>query len=146
MTVDLGTTNTFLGIIAVAAALQVLMFIGLAVGGFLMYRRVMQLVTELESRQIAPLREKVDGILLDVRAVTARVNQQTERVSHAVSGTMGRVDDTAHRVTGTVRDKIHQAVGMVRGARAVIMSLLGSDDTRHQPPAYGSGAAVGRAS
>ena len=144
--VDLGTTNTFLAIIAVAAALQVLMFIGVGVGGFLMYRRVMQLVSDLETRQIAPLREKVDGILLDVRAVTSRVSQQTERVSHAVSGTMERVDDTAHRVSGSVRDRINQAVGMVRGARAVVMSLLGSDDTRHQPPAYGGGAAVGRAS
>ena len=144
--VDLGTTNTFLGIIAVAAALQVLMFIGVAVGGFLMYRRVIQMVNDLEARQIAPLREKVDGILLDVRAVTARVSHQTERVSHAVSGTMERVDDTAHRVTGSVRDKIHQAVGIVRGARAAIMSLLASDETRHQPPAYGGGAAIGRAS
>jgi hypothetical protein len=146
MPIDLGTTNTFLGIIAVAAALQVLMFIGVGVGGFLMYRRVMQTVNELEARQIAPLREKVDGILVDVKAVTARVSQQTERVSHAVSGTMERVDDTAHRVTDTVRDKIYQAVGIVRGARAAIMSLLGSDETRHQPPAYGGGAAIGRAS
>lgn len=145
-TVDLGTTNTFLAIIAVAAALQVLMFIGIGVGGFLMYKRVMQLVSDLETRQIAPLREKVDGILLDVKAVTSRVSLQTERVSHAVSGTMERVDDTAHRVSGSVRDKINQAVGMVRGARAAIMSLLGSDDTRHQPPAYGGGTAVGRAS
>lgn len=144
--VDLGTTNTFLAIIAVSAALQVLMFIGIGVGGFLMYRRVMQLVNDLESRQIAPLREKVDGILLDVKAVTARVSQQTERVTDAVSGTMERVDDTAHRVRGSVREKINQAVGMVRGARAAIMSLLSSDDTRHQPPAYGGGTAVGRAS
>ena len=144
--VDLGTTNTFLAIIAVAAALQVLMFIGVGVGGFLMYRRVTQMVTDLEARQIAPLREKVDGILLDVKSVTSRVSQQTERVTHAVSGTMERVDDTAHRVTGTLRDKINQAAGMARGARAVVMSLLGSDDTRHQPPAYGGGAAVGRAS
>jgi gamma-glutamyltranspeptidase len=144
--VDLGTTNTFLAIIAVSAALQVLMFIGIGVGGFLMYRRVLQLVNDLESRQIAPLREKVDGILLDVRAVTARVSHQTERVTDAVSGTMERVDDTAHRVRGSVREKINQAVGMVRGARAVIMSLLQSDDTRHQPPAYSGGTAVGRAS
>ncbi len=144
--VDLGTTNTFLAIIAVSAALQVLMFIGIGVGGFLMYRRVLQLVNDLESRQIAPLREKVDGILLDVKAVTARVSQQTERVTDAVSGTMERVDDTAHRVRGSVREKINQAVGMVHGARAVIMSLLQRDDTRHQPPAYGAGTAVGRAS
>jgi gamma-glutamyltranspeptidase len=143
---DLETTNTFLGIIAVATALQVLMFIGIGVGGFLMYRRVMQMVHDLEARQIAPLREKVDGILLDVKAVTARVSHQTERVTDAVSGTIERVDDTAQRVSGSVREKINQAVGIVRGVRAAMMSLLGSDNTRHQPPAYGGGTAVGRAS
>ena len=49
-------------------------------------------------RQIEPLREKVDDILADVKTVTARVSQQTERVDHAISDTMGRVDDTAERV------------------------------------------------
>lgn len=140
---ELGTTNTWLAIIAVASALQVLMFIGIGVGGFLMYRRVMQLVNDLETRQIAPLREKVDGILLDVKAVTSRVSQQTERVSHAVSGTMEKVDHTAHAVGDTVRDKVNRVVGMVRGARAVIVSVL-SSDSRNEPTYRDP--AVGRAS
>jgi hypothetical protein len=129
---DLGTTNTWLAIIAVASALQVLMFIGIGVGGFLAYRRVMQLVNDLEARQIAPLREKVDGILLDVKGITSKVHLQTERVSHAVSGTMEKVDHTAHAVGDSVRDKVGTVVGMVRGARAVIMSLLASDH-RNEP-------------
>lgn len=129
---DLGTTNTWLAIIAVASALQVLMFIGIGVGGFLAYRRVMQVVNDLEARQIAPLREKVDGILVDVKAITSRVHQQTERVSHAVTGTMEKVDHTAHAVGDSVRDKVDTVVGIVRGARAAIMSLLGSDH-RNEP-------------
>src|SRR5688572_33388221 len=112
---ELGTTNTWLAIIAIASALQVLMFIGIGVGGFMAYRRVMQLVNDLEARQIAPLREKVDAILVDVKTVTARVSHQAERVDHAVSGTIDRVDDTATRVTTSVRDKVNQAVGMARG-------------------------------
>ncbi|MBA3886198.1 MAG: hypothetical protein H0X67_10775, partial [Acidobacteria bacterium] len=107
---------------------------GIAIGGFMMYRRVMRLVTELETRQIAPLREKVDGILLDVKAVTARVSEQTERVDHAITDTMGRVDDTATRVTSSVREKVNQATGVVRGIRAVLVSLLGGD-SREEPPA-----------
>jgi hypothetical protein len=113
--------------------LEALLLIGMGVAGFLIYRRVMQLVNELEARQIAPLREKVDSILVDVKAVTAQVNQQTERVNHAISGTMNRVDETAGRVTDTVRDKVNQAVGVARGIRAVIMSVLGSDG-KHEPP------------
>lgn len=135
---SLGTTNMMLGIMAVVSVLEALLLIGAGVGGFLVYRRVMQLVTELEARQIAPVREKVDAILGDVKAVTARVSQQTERVDQAIHGTMDRVDETAERVKGSVRDTMDQAVGVVRGVRAVIMSLL-SSDPRPKPPATAAG-------
>src|SRR5919107_4859220 len=124
MDANLGTTNVLLGIMAAVSVLEALVLIGMGVGGFLAYRRVMQLVSDLEARQIAPLREKVDAILVDVKAVTARVSQQTERVDHAISGTMERVDVTAERVRSSVRDRVAAAVGGVRGVRAVIMSLL----------------------
>lgn len=124
---DLGTTNLLLGIMAAVSVLEALLLIGMGVGGFMLYRRVMQIVSDLEARQIAPLREKVDAILVDVKAVTARVSQQTERVDHAISGTMDRVDVTAERVKGSVVEKVNQAVGIVRGVRAVIVSLLASE-------------------
>ena len=93
--VDLHTTNVLLGIMAGVSVLEALLLIGMGVGGYLVYSRVMTLISDLEARQIAPLREKVDAILADVKSVTARVSQQTERVDHAISGTMGRVDETA---------------------------------------------------
>jgi hypothetical protein len=138
MTPDLGTTNMWLAIMAIVSVLEALLLIGIGVGAFLAYRRVMQLVGDLETRQIAPLREKVEGILGDVKIVTASVSHQTERVNHAISGTMERVDDTADRVKGTVREKVHQAVGMARGIRAIVMSVLGRD-THHEPPAPAAG-------
>ena len=121
---DLHMTNVLLGIMAAVSVLEALVLIGAGVGGFLVYRKVMQTVSDLEARQIAPLREKVDTILADVRTITARVSQQTERVDHAISGTFDRVDETAGRVRSSVRDKMSQAVGVVRGVRAVIESLL----------------------
>jgi len=135
---NLETTNMWLGIMAVVSVLEALLLIGLGVGGFMMYRRVMTLVADLETRQVAPLREKVDGILVDVKTITARVSQQTERVDHAISGTMDRVDETAERMKHTVRDRVAHATGVVRGVRAVIMSLLGSDG-RNEPPAEAAG-------
>ena len=138
MTGDLGTTNMWLAIMAIVSILEALLLIGIGVGAFLAYRRVMQLTSELEARQIAPLREKVDAILVDVKAVTARVSQQTERVNEAISGTIDRVDGTADRVKGSVRDKVNQAVGMARGVRAMVMSVLGHDG-RHEPPAPAAG-------
>jgi hypothetical protein len=134
----LDTTNLTLAIIAAAAVLQALMLIGVGIGGFMAYRKVTMLINDLEVRQIAPLRVKVDGILADVKSVTARVSHQTERVDHAISGTMERVDDTAEKVKTTVIEKVHQATGVVRGVRAVIMSLLGSD-SRPKPPATAAG-------
>ncbi|HEU4935366.1 MAG TPA: hypothetical protein VFT39_02860 [Vicinamibacterales bacterium] len=130
---NLDTTNLLLGIMAGVSVLEALLLIGMGVGGFMMYRRVMKLVEDLETRQIAPLREKADAILADVKTVTARVSQQTERVDHAISGTIHRVDETADRVKGSVRDKVSQAVGVLRGIRAVITSLLSNEGDHEQP-------------
>jgi len=136
---NLDTTNVLLGIMAGVSVLEALVLIGIGIGGLMMYRRVTQLVEDLEARQIAPIREKVDAILGDVKTVTARVSQQTERVDHAISGTIHRVDETADRVKGSVREKVSQAVGVMRGVRAVIASLM-NGGARHEEPA----SAVGR--
>ena len=121
---DLHTTNLLLGIMAAVSVLEALLLIGAGVGGFLAYRRVMQVVGDLERRQVAPLRQKVDAILADVQTITARVSQQTERVDHAITGTFDRVDETADRMRSSVREKVYQAVGVVRGVRAAIQSML----------------------
>jgi hypothetical protein len=127
-----------LWVIATVSVLEALVLIGVAIGGFMMYRRVMQTINELETRQIAPLREKVEGILGNVHTITARVSHETERVDNAIHTTIDRVDETAERVKHTVRDKVANAAGVVRGIRAVIMSLLGSE-SRHEPPATAAG-------
>jgi hypothetical protein len=142
MTPNLDTTNTLLGIMAAVSVLEALLLIGVGIGGFMIYRRVMQLVTDLEARQIAPLREQVDAILVDVKAVTARVSHEAERVDQAIHGTIDRVDETAERVKSTVRDRVSHTIGVVRGIRAVLMSILGVDH-RHEPPAAAAGRAVG---
>jgi hypothetical protein len=136
---NLDTTNFLVGIMAAVSVLEALVLIGIGIGGFMTYRRVMQLVEDLESRQIAPIREKVDAILGDVKTITTRVSQQTERVDHAILGTIHRVDETADRVTGSVRDKINQAVGVMRGVRAVIISLMNGEVSHHEQPASASG-------
>jgi hypothetical protein len=135
---NLETTNLMLGIMAAVAVLEALVLLGLAIGGVLVYRRVMQLVHDLEVRQVAPIREKVDAILVDLKTVTARVSHQTERVDHAITDTIGRVDETAERVRTTMREKVSYAVGIVRGVRAALVSLLRSEH-RPEPPATAAG-------
>lgn len=121
---DLSSVTTPLWIMAIVSVFQALVIIGMGVGGYLLYSRMTTMMADLETRQIAPLREKADAILADVKSITARVSQQTERVDHAIAGTIDRVDDTAARVKAGVHDKVSQAVGVARGVRAVIMSLL----------------------
>jgi hypothetical protein len=113
----LETTNLMLGIMAAVSVLEALVLIGVAVGAFMAYRRVLALINDIEARQIAPLRAKVDGILADVKSVTALVSHQTERVDHAIAGTMEKVDVTAERVKSTLMDKVHRATGVIRGER-----------------------------
>jgi len=135
---DMETANVALIVMAVVSVLEALVLIGISVGGFVIYRRVTQLITELEARQIAPLREKVDAILGDVKSVTARVNSEAERVDQAIHGTINRVDHTAEHLKSSVMDKVNQAAGVVRGVRAAIVSLLQTDH-RPKPPATAEG-------
>jgi len=133
---DLGTTNLLLGIMAVVSVLEALVVVGMGVAGWIMYRRVTELVNGLEERHIVPLRARVDAILDDVKIVTEKVKDETDRVDHAIRATMDRVDDTADRVRATVRAKTSRIVGFVRGMRAAIEGILHS---RHQPPASAAG-------
>jgi methyl-accepting chemotaxis protein len=139
---NLANINMWLAIMAIVSVFEALVLIGIMVGGFIVYRRAMQTMTELESRHIAPLRAKLDAILADVKDVTARVSQQTERVDQAIAGTMDRVDETAERVRHSVRDKVSQAAGVIRGIRAVIVSLLTTNGRAKPPAAAGSSAGI----
>jgi hypothetical protein len=69
-TMDLTTTNVLLGIMAAVSLLEAAAVIALLGGGFLMYRRLTQLIAGIEGRQIAPAMSRVNAILDDVRSVT----------------------------------------------------------------------------
>jgi len=134
MPADLHTTNLILGIMAAVSVLEALVIIGIGVAGFLAYRRVMTLVNDLEQRQVAPAMARVNAILDDVKGVSARVKEETERVDQAIHTTMERIDDTADRVRTNVRVKTSRVVGIIRGARVAIESLLEDRDTRPRQP------------
>ena len=128
MSGELGTTNLLLGIMAVVSVLEALAIIGMGVAGFTVYRKVMELVAGLETRQVAPAMIRVNAILDDVRDVTAKVREETVRVDHAIHTTMNRIDDTAERVRWNVREKTSRVVGFIRGLRVALESVMA---TRH---------------
>ena len=128
---NLDTTNLLLGIMAAVSVLEALLLIGAGVFGWKLYRQAMQAVLDIEQRQVAPLRARVetlmgtvDGILVDVKRVTATVGAQTERVNSAISTTIDRVDETADRVKHSVSYRVGRVLGAVQGARAVVGNLF----------------------
>ena len=124
---ELGTTNLLLGIMAAVSVLEALLIIGMGIGGFVAYKKVMELVNGIEMRQVAPAMARVNAILDDVKAVSAKVKEETERVDHAIHSTMDRIDDTADRVKSNVRAKTSRVVGFVRGLRVALEGMLHSE-------------------
>jgi uncharacterized protein YoxC len=134
MSGELGTTNLLLGIMAAVSVLEALLVIGIGVAGFMVYRRVMTLVDGLEQRQVAPAMARVNAILDDVKGVTAKVKEETQRVDQAIRTTMDRVDDTADRVRWNVRAKTSRIVGLIRGIRVALESMLEHREPRTDQP------------
>ncbi len=131
---ELATTNLLLGIMAAVSVLEALLVIGVAVGGFMIYRRVTTLIEGLEQRQVVPAMARVNAILDDVKGVTTKVKEETERVDQAIRTTIDRVDDTADRVRSNVRAKTSYVVGVIRGLRVAIESMLAHREPRtHEP-------------
>jgi len=124
MEAHLGTTNLLLGIMAAVSVLEALLLIGVGVAGFLVYRRVMSLINELEARQIAPAMARVNAILDDVKQVSTKVKDEAERVDTALRTTMDRVDDTAERVRTNVKVQTGRLVGILRGARVALETMM----------------------
>jgi len=131
MSAELGTTNLLLGIMAAVSVLEALVIIGLGIAGFMVYKRVMALVDSgmvlvqgLEARQVAPAMTRVNAILDDVKEVTAKVKEETERVDNAIHSTIDRIDDTAVRVRTNVRAKTSALVAFLRGARTAVEGML----------------------
>jgi hypothetical protein len=134
MAPELGTTNLLLGIMAAVSVLEALVIIGMGIAGFTVYRKVTALVDQgmvlangIEARQVAPAMMRVNAILDDVKDVTSKVKQETERVDHAIHSTIDRIDDTADRVRTNVRAKTSAIVGALRGARTIVESMLRSE-------------------
>ena len=121
---QLETTNLLLGIMATVSVLQALVLIGAGIAGFIAYRKVMALVNTLEEQHVAPAMGRVNTILDDVKVVSAKVREEAERVDHAIHTTIERVDDTVDRVRWNVRARTSRIVGIVRGARVAIESML----------------------
>lgn len=113
---NLDTTNLLLGIMAAVSVLEALVLIGVGFMGYRLYTHAMQTIREVEARQVAPLvarvnvlMDRVDGILGDVKEVTTRVSDRTERVDAAIRST-----------TSSVSSRVNRVLTLVHTARAAV--------------------------
>ncbi len=79
MAIDLTTTNVLLGILATVSVIEALAVIGLFVGAYFLFRRMMKVIAGLEERQVAPAAERVNAILDDVKTVSGIAKSAAER-------------------------------------------------------------------
>jgi hypothetical protein len=77
MTPDLSTTNALLFVMAAVSLLEAVALIGVIGGALLLYRRLVRLIEGVEARRIAPVTDKVNAILDDVKGVTGVVREAT---------------------------------------------------------------------
>jgi len=66
----------------------------------------------------------VNAILDDVKHVSTKVKDEAERVDTALRTTMDRVDDTAERVRTNVKAQTGRLVGILRGARVALETMM----------------------
>ena len=138
---NLDTTNLLLGIMAAVSVLEALLLIAVGVMAWKLYSQGMQAIHDIEQRQVAPLRARVetlmgtvDGILVDVKRVTHSVGAQSDRVNTAISTTIDRVDETADRVKHSVSSRVNRVRGLVHGARAAMGTLFNGHTREAAPP------------
>ena len=122
------TTNMLLAVMAAVSALEGLLIIGAAVACFMVYRTAMRCMSHpglIEGSETAWPRPWRAHAIDDVTSVSATV-RGNRAVDSAIHHTIDRVDDTVGRVRTTVRQKTSRLVGLVRGARVALETVLES--------------------
>jgi hypothetical protein len=120
MTPDLGTTNLWLAVLALASAGQFLMFVGAALIGLRVYKRTAATLDALEHEQIRPLLSRVNALIDDVQDITARART----VDDAVRARLEGVESALHSTRTVVQDRIWPVVGVLRAVRAGLDAWL----------------------
>jgi hypothetical protein len=128
MTPDLGTTNLWLAVLAIASAGQFLMLAGAAVLLFRVYRRASTSIDALEHEQIRPLLLRVNALIDDVQDITARARN----VDDAVRARLEGVESVLHSTKSVVQDRLWPLVGVVRAARAGLDAWLAPPPMRRR--------------
>jgi hypothetical protein len=113
---DLGTTNFWLMLIAVASLGQLALLI---VGGVVAYRSwrgMSQRLDDFQRRQLDPVIGRLNAVLDDARDALDRAR----RADDGVRRVLDRTGATVQRAAWAARSRLWPVLGMIRGVRAAL--------------------------
>jgi hypothetical protein len=116
---DLGSVPVWLGVIAVALVIQTVVLVAAGIVAWRLAARSTAALDALQREEIRPLLARVDAVLDDTRRVIGRVEAVDADVRAAVDRTSARARQAAARV----KHGFWPAVGIGRGAWAVITAF-----------------------
>jgi hypothetical protein len=111
--------SLWLGIIAIATSLQVLMLIGAGIIGLRLYRQASGAIELFQREQLTPIVTRVNTALDDVHEVMGRVKTADENVRRVIERTGERAGQAATRV----RAGFWPVVGLGRGVWAAMQAF-----------------------
>jgi hypothetical protein len=118
MNPDLGTTNTWLAILAVASLGQFLLLVVTGIVVFRTYRRTASAIENFEQRHLVPITGRVTMLIDDLQDVTARAR----RVDDVVRNKLDGVESVMQRARHIMALRAWPIVGIARAVRAGVAS------------------------
>jgi hypothetical protein len=118
MTPDLGPTNTWLAVLAIASALQTALLLGAVFALFRAYRKTAAAVERLEERHLAPISARLSLVVDDIQDMTARARRVDDVVRAKLEGVEGVVREAGHLVGGRLWPIVGAARAVSAGLRA----------------------------
>jgi hypothetical protein len=109
----------FLGIIAFATLLMAIVQVGLVAYGWILARRVSQLVSRFE-REMKPLAENLNAVARDAARATGLAAAQVERVDRLLGDVTSKIEETVSAVQKTVVMPLRDGAALLAGLRAAL--------------------------
>ena len=116
---DLGTTNVWLALIAIASILQLLIVIGLLIGSYRLFRRLEKSVDRISDELIAPVSVRAHKFLDEAEDLMARARSFDDGVRR----TLSRVGDGVDVASAVMKTRFWPVIGLLRGVKAGLSTL-----------------------
>ena len=114
--------NTWLAVLAIASAIQVLAMVVVAMVGYRMYAKASATMDRVEQ-QIEPVKRRVYEVLDNVNQEVARVRRVGDRVEDSVSA----VGHGVSAATSAVKQAVLPGWAVTKGVLAAVSALAGRD-------------------